>query len=490
MGEMFFPGSTHMKKIAAIILAVLVLGLFSCAKDDSTGKNLTILCEMMKPYNYEENGHLHGISIEVVQGILAKLELANPIEMSSDWDAIFKRLKTEDNIVAFTTGLTTERKEMFKWVGPITLWHVGFVGLEAANLPITTAEEAQSLTAVGVVKSYFTGEILRGLGFANLVEFADLDALVQGLYQGNVQAVFDNLSLLQIVAQDQGRDVSNLDNLVTYSTTQGYLAFSKNVSDLTISTWQEKLDEMKDDGTLQEMYDRYLPGTKAPGRVTIFTESNPPQNFIDQTGMLIGSSVDMVRAMMREIGVDYPLVSTNWTNAYAQIQLVPNAMTFSTLRTAAREALFHWVGPVCKKKYCFFVRADTDYQITTIDDARDLQAVGTVKGWSSEQQLIDLGFSNIVTFATPQIVLQKLLAGEIPCVVLNDISIRILLEELNRPLNEVRKEATLSDGQTFLAFSIDTDEEYIKKWTAAYNKIVSSGKLKQIWEEWYPDIAW
>ena len=479
-----------MNRTTAIVLAALTIGSFSCKKDDTTGKDLTILCEVMKPYNYEEGGQLKGITIEVVQGILNSLDLVNPIEISTDWDAIFSRLKTEDNIVAFTTGLTTERKEMFKWVGPVTLWHTGFVALKSSNLHLTTIDEAKEYNSIGIVKSYFTGELLRGLGFTNLMEFDNLEALVGGLYQGNVEAVFDNLSLLQIIAQDQGRNVANLDNLLTHATTQGYLAFSRNVSDKIIANWQEQLDIMKDDGSLQNLYDTYLPGTPAPGRVTIFTETNPPQSFIGFTGNLDGSSVEMVNAMMMEMGLDYPITLTNWTNAYSQIQLVPNSMTFSTLRSEAREDLFKWVGPVCKKRYCFFVRADTDYSIKTLDDAHHLRSVATVTGWSSEEQLVALGFSNLVTFDTPQEVLQRLLDGDVPCVVLNDIAIRILLQELNRPPKDVRKEMILSEGQTYLAFSLDTDDTYLNQWSAAYDKIVASGKLLEIWEAWYPDIDW
>lgn len=480
-----------MKKTLLICIALLSLVFSSCKKETDAGKDLILLCEIMKPFNFEENGQQKGITLEITKQIMSRLELTQPIEVSADWDAIFNRLKTEDNIVAFTTGLTAERKDLFKWVGPVTLWHVGFAALQSSNLIMNDALEAQSYQSVGIVKSYFTGEILRGLGFTNLVEFDDLDALVNALFAGNVEVVFDNMSLLTIIAKDQGRDVSSLDNLLTYSTTQGYLAFSRNVSDAVIEKWQNELDGLKDEGALQALYDTYLPGTPAPGRVTLFTESNPPQNFIDTyTGELSGSSVDMVKAMMEEMDIDEPITLTNWTNAYNQIQLAPNSMAFSTLRSEARESMFKWVGPVCKKRYCFFVKAETDYHILTLNDAHHLRSVATVAGWSSEEQLLALGFSNVVTFATPQLVMEKLLDNEVPCVVLNDIAIRSLLTELGRPYKDVRQELTLSEGQTFLAFAADSDDDYIRQWTDAYNKIVSSGKLKQIWEAWYPDIDW
>ncbi len=479
-----------MKRITAFILAALTIGSFSCKKEDTTGIDLTILSEVVKPYNYEENGQMKGIVVEAVEVILSELQLSNPIEMSSNWDAIYQRLKTEDNIMVLTTGFNAERKDLFKWAGPVALLQVGFVTVSSSDLQLASVAEAKELQSIGIVKSFFTAEILRDLGFTNLVEYENAVALIQALYAGNVQVIFENLNMLQTVAADNDLDRSRLKSVMTYSTSQAYLAFSKNVSDKIVETWQGKLDELKDDGSLQEMYDRYLPGTTAPGRLTIFTETNPPQNFYDYTGLLTGSSVDMVKAMMLEMGTDNPLILTNWTDGYAQVQMAPNTMAFSTLRSEAREDMFQWVGPVCKKRYCFFVRADTDYSIKTLDDAHHLRSVATVTGWSSEEELIALGFSNLVTFDTPQLVLQKLLDGDVPCVVLNDISIRLLLQELNHAPKDVRKELILSEGQTYLAFSLNTDETYIDQWTAAYNKIVSSGKLKQIWDEWYPDIDW
>jgi len=479
-----------MKRLVLILISAITLFTVSCKKEDITGMDLVLLGETLKPYNYEENGQPKGITREVVQEILNRLELTKTIESAEDWDYLLNRAKTEDNIVLFTTGLTADRKDLFKWVGPIALWNTDFIGLESSNLLITNMDEAEGMQAIGVVRSYSTAEILKDLGFINLVEYDTMEAMIEALYKGNVKVAFENGIMFRTTAQGMGKDVSQLDMVYTYATTQGYLAFSKNVSDKIISTWQMTLDDIKEEGLMQEIQSKYLPGTSAPARLTIFTENNPPQSFIDYTGILTGSSVDMVKAMMEEMGIEYPIISTDWPNAYSQVQLSPNTMTFSTLRSTARESMFKWVGPVCKKKYCFFVKADTDYHITTLDDAHHLRSVATVAGWSSEEELLSYGFSNLVTFATPQIVLQKLLDGDVPCVVLNDIAIRMLLQDVGRAPKDVRKEMTLSEGQTYLAFSLTTDDDYVKQWRDAYNKIVANGTLKTIWEEWYPDINW
>jgi polar amino acid transport system substrate-binding protein len=281
-----------------------------------------------------------------------------------------------------------------------------------------------------------------------------------------------------------------MDNLLIYSSTPAYLAFSKDVSAKVIKNWQNKLDQLKDDGYLQELYDQYLPGTIAPGRILMFTEENPPQNYHDYDGSTTGSSLEIVEAMIEGTNLAGPIEFTSWTNAYNQLLLVPNTMVFSTLRSTVRENLFHWVGPVCKKRYCFFVHASTDYQISTIDEARHMRSIGTVTGWASEKELLDLGFNNVVTWATPQEVFQKLMDGDIPCAVLNDIAMRILGSESGHPSKDYRKGAVLSEGQTYLAFSKDTDTGYITAWENAYNSLVSTGKFSVIWKKWYPDIDW
>lgn len=478
-----------MKRITSILLIALTVGLFSCEKDN-IGKDLTILSQIMKPMGYLEEGQLKGISVDAVQGILNHLDLDNTIEAIDNWDSIYTRLKTEENTAVITVALTAERKPMFKWVGPVSLLHTGFITLNSSNLIIRQIADARNLAGVGIIKSSVTQETLQGLGFTNLVEFLNEEALVAGLYSGSVEVIFDMYNLIQIAAQDKGLDESQLNLQLVQNSSHTYIAFSDDVSDKVITKWQNALDEMKDDGSLQTIYDTYLPGSKAPGRISIFTERNPPQNFIDSLGNLRGSSTDMVQAMMDEMAVDYPITSTSWDIAFSQIQFVPNAMTFSTARTAARESQYKWVGPVCKKSYVFYVNTASNITISSIENAKSLASVGTVTGWATQEALADLGFTNVVTWDTSWDVLEKLCHGEVDCVVLNDIGIQWLLNKIGHSPEDIRQEVTLSSAETYLAFSIDTDKEYIDQWQHAYETIVANGKLLEIWNDWFPYKEW
>ncbi len=479
------------KLIYCLISACVILSVNSCSKEDITGKKLRIICEELRPYSYVENDELKGLSVEIVGGIGSLMELREmSVEITTDWGGAMDILRTEDNVALFTTGLTTNRKDDFQWVGPIAMFIDGFMGLKSSGLDVTSINEAKELPSVGVVTGYSSTETLEKKDFENLVYFNTLNEAISALYAGTISTLFDVTYCIHAEAVASGRDVEQLTEVFNYSTTQAYIAFSAGVSPKLVESWQDKLDQMKERGDVQDIYDQYLPGVKAPGLLAIYTEENPPQNYRDDTGSVTGSSFDMVEAMMEIIEREEPVTLTTWNDGYDQVLLAPNSMIFSTTRTPARESLFHWVGPICKKNYCFYVRSASSIELNVIDDAKLLGSIGVPEGWAAEQELEDLGFTNIQTWSTPEKVFQKLMNGKVDAVVLNDISIEYLAGQTGYSPDDVRNELLLSAGESYLAFALDTKAEYIQEWEQAYTTIINNGTFEEIWHQWYPDIDW
>jgi len=481
-----------MKKLLSCLLVICpVFVLNSCNKEDITGKDLRIICENIRPYSYIEDDQLKGISSEIVGSIMYQMGLEEmTVEIADEWDQAYSLLKTSDNVALFTTDLTANRKDDFQWVGPITIFANGFVGLQSGSYDISSINEAKDLPSVGVVTGYSTTETLEKKDFENLVYFATLAEAINALYAGTVSTVFDITNSIRATAIAAGRDHAQLIDLYNYSTTQGYIAFSQGVSPKLVASWQEKLDELKENGTVQDIYDEYLPGQKAPGLVTIYTEENPPQNYRKDNGMLTGSSVEVVEALMDVIEQDGAISMTNWNDAYEETLLAPNSMVFSTVRTTERESLFEWIGPIGKKNYCFFVKSGSGITIATMDEAKALASVGVPEGWAAEDELDALGFTNIVTYSTPEKVFLKLMTGKVDAAVLNDIAIEYLAEESGYSPDDVINALLLSSGESYIAFSKDTKAEYIQEWQQALTTIMNNGTFAEIWEKWYPDIDW
>ncbi|MCF8357166.1 MAG: transporter substrate-binding domain-containing protein [Prolixibacteraceae bacterium] len=479
-----------MKHFAFTVPALIALFLISSCKKDETGSStLRIICEELRPYSYVENDELKGISVEITDSILGCLgEHSKTIEVTTDWDGAFDDLKKSDDIVLFTTIMTTERKEQLQWVGPVMLSTSGFVSLSSKNYQISGLSDAKNLNAIGVVTGYSTLEILEDEGFTNTVYYSTIDEAIAALFNEEIDAVFDLTEAVVAIAKANGHNSSQLSTTYKYSTMQGFLAFSPGVSDETINIWQEKLDWLKAEGFVQKIYDKYLPGEKAPGLLTIYTEENPPQSYTGENGQLTGSSVEMVEALMQELDNNDPIIVNNWTQGYNQALLVPNSIVFSTLRNDDREAIFNWIGPLCRKSYCFFVKSESTVSLSELNDAKNLGAVGVPEGWASESELIEAGFTNLQSGLTPAIVFEMLMDGTVDAAVLNDIAIESLASELGYDASGVRNELVLSTGDTYMAFNIETKSDYFQQWEQAFNTLVENGTYDAIWSKWYPGI--
>ena len=486
------PIERFMKKILLILFTVCAMCLIpSCDKEDITGRKLLVICEELPPYNYAENGELKGITVDIVAGIMERLDLRKlNIELTTDWDAAMNLMDSLDNVALFTTGLTSARKDKFRWVGPVTMFADGFIGLKSSDYSISTISDAKELASVGVVTGYATTEILEDANFGNLVYFGTLNEAMAALYGGTLDAVFNATHSMRMIAVADGFDVSQLAEKFIYKTTQGYIAFSKGVSPTLVANWQEKLDELKSEGYVQAVYDEYLPGLQAPGVLTVYSYENPTLNYRQRDGSITGSSYEMVAAMMEVQGTGYPITFTTFADAIDQLKLAPNSMNFSTLRSTERENLFRWIGPICKKNYCFYTPSGSSVVINNIEDARQLSSVGVTDGWAAVTELENLGFTNLQTWPTPEQVFRKLMDGSIDAAVLNDISIRYLAEENGYTFEDVTNALFLSRGDSYMAFSLDTQENYFQQWQQAYNTILNNGQLAEIWHRWYPDIDW
>lgn len=133
------------------------------------------------------------------------------------------------------------------------------------------------------------------------------------------------------------------------------------------------------------------PLAAAPGALYITTEYSPPTSM-EQDGKVIGSATDKVREALTRGGIAYTIELLPWKRAYAAALNRPDACVYSTTRTPERERLFKWVGPTDEGEWVLLGRADRQYKLTTLDDARGLR-IGTYNGDARDEFLRSRGFN-------------------------------------------------------------------------------------------------
>ena len=128
----------------------------------------------------------------------------------------------------------------------------------------------------------------------------------------------------------------------------------------------------------------------APPQLYITTETSPPASML-QDRVVIGSSTDKVREIMRRSGISYRIDLLPWRRAYTAALRRSNACVYSTTRTPEREDLFRWIGPLDEAEWVLLALADRGYQFKSLEDARGLR-IGTYHGDAREDYLRARGF--------------------------------------------------------------------------------------------------
>ena len=120
------------------------------------------------------------------------------------------------------------------------------------------------------------------------------------------------------------------------------------------------------------------------------TEESPPYNM-QEGAKVIGIATDKVRELMARAGQEHRIDLLPWKRAYDLALNQADTCVYSTTRTAERESLFKWVGPVAASEWVMFARADRRFDLKSLDDARSLR-IGTYNGDVRDAYLRSRGF--------------------------------------------------------------------------------------------------
>ena len=111
---------TRNQVLASVVLCLFLLPFsFSLAAEGLPV--FTIMTEDWKPYQFEENGELKGVAVEILALILKEIQSNQTVADIKilPWARGYLIAKSEKNAILFSMTRTPERDSQFKWVGPI-----------------------------------------------------------------------------------------------------------------------------------------------------------------------------------------------------------------------------------------------------------------------------------------------------------------------------------------------------------------------------------
>jgi len=478
-----------MRKVGFFYLIWSLFVFAGCATIPQTNVNgtadLKILTEEYAPLSFMENGKITGEATEVVRDLLKRTGTDKDIQLAT-WEEGYKAVLEKPNVVLFSVAMTPERKGLFQWVGPIASLDTDLYARKGSGIKIRILEEAKKVKKIATVKEYHTEQVLKKEGFTNLESCANEEIAVRKLLNGEVDLFPGSNMAMPALLKKVGATMDDVENVLTMSTDLLYITFSRGTSPDLVARWQEKLDEIKRDGTFRKIYAKWLPGETAPEILQLMTEEYPPVTFM-KDGKATGFVTDIVREIIARQDIPDNIRVTSWANGYNMALINPNVVLFSVERTEKRENLFQWVGPVGKNSAIFYAKKGSGIRIDSLEEAKKIAAIATTRDWFTEQYLKSKGFTNLVSSPLPSTNVRQLMNGEVQISIFTDITIPEIVKNAGYSMDDLEPVFTVSSTYFYIAMSLGTPPEMVKKWQSALDGLKADGTFVKIYRSYLPN---
>lgn len=209
-----------------------------------------------------------------------------------------------------------------------------------------------------------------------------------------------------------------------------------------------------------------------PENIRYLTEDYPPSNYIED-GKLKGIAVDILKLMWAEMGVQEQRIQVlPWARGYEMIQKEPACMLFAMTRSAERENLFKWVGPIYRGYYALHSSAANPIHIDSLEEAKKYR-IGVIRADFSELDLLAKGFpdTNLYRADSVQQLTQMLYLGRVDLLYLYSETIKAFAPLLNANQRNFRESFIVSENRMYYALSKSTDDALIDRFQKALDAI-------------------
>ncbi len=217
---------------------------------------------------------------------------------------------------------------------------------------------------------------------------------------------------------------------------------------------------------------------------TIMTEDWEPYNFSKDDNTK-GISTDILVLMLERLGSTQgrkDIKILPWARAYKTIQEIPNTILFTTTRTAERENLFKWVGPIFELEFNLYALKSKNIKINSFEDVRKYK-IGTLRGDVVEDLLVKNAGMQLSDFDQVGTNIQntkKLSIGRIDLAAqTKDTTINTCKEAGLNP-DDFEPVFVLDKKSMYYAFHKETSDAVIAAFQKAFDDLVKEGKVSEI----------
>ena len=230
-----------------------------------------------------------------------------------------------------------------------------------------------------------------------------------------------------------------------------------------------------------------LPGKSDQRPLQLLTEHKPPGTYRNDQGEVTGPTVELIRHLQQRLNEAGNIELLPWARAFEMAKTGPNTAVFETIRNAAREPMFKWVGPLKQYKVMLYGRADR--VLRDPSDFIKYRVACEYRGSALVDDLKKLGFiqeRNLVLTAKHEDCYDMLLRGRVDAITLSSNNMESQLAMFLEQGLSLIAIIPVTEVKMYLAFSPDVDNVRVERWQAALEKSYLDGTMRKFYENVYP----
>lgn len=198
--------------------------------------------------------------------------------------------------------------------------------------------------------------------------------------------------------------------------------------------------------------------------LSLYCEDDKPLQYFDENKKLTGLTVEVVQEIQKRIDNKDRIQVVPWSRGMDKLNKEPNSFLFTMARTADREHLYQWIGPILFIEYGLYVKADSKIQIKSLDDAKKIGLIGVYRDDIRDQTLSKLGFTNLDRASSVASSFKKLMIGRIAAYADAKKGVAITANLAGYQEKDVKLAYDLFKNPLYIAVSKNTDAAIVKQW--------------------------
>lgn len=214
--------------------------------------------------------------------------------------------------------------------------------------------------------------------------------------------------------------------------------------------------------------------------LVLYTEQFPPYNFLQQD-KIVGINTELVALSCEQAGIECQFELYPWLRAYDNAIKHPLSGIYSTARTAERQGLFQWVGPLSSSRGFFYrLKSRPQIKVNSLADAKNY-VIGVARGDAYELYLLNEGFrygENLLGFTNKAEVVALFLQGKVDLLIGSDRIVPHWLQNYDASIDDLDPVFELKHvGSNYLALNPAVPADMVKRLQTALDKLMADGEL-------------